>query len=304
MICRIASNHLHIRMFPQLAARVERNVSRTLFLVPVNRSLRGASFTYAKRPSCCFLKSTRLGATTIRSQFNGKIIPMCRTPTNRRCLTDSAKARNQAASSHSGTARPAGRRRRMAHRRGHRPRPAPCPRPGRPSSGPTGRRSGTPGAIPFYASASFSPVHGRSLAIRPSPGHVRPGWNSAVPGSGEPGACRNETRLGETPDRDQQLGGKRHNHHPADPSPASGSRRWRRSGRKTIGRKRRSRAGCGSRDRGGARAGAAGGAGIGGRPTGKGASSGIWGSEPGSRHSQTTSARRPGPSHRKFAATA
>ncbi len=56
-----------------------------------------------------------------------------------------------------------------------------------------------------------------------------------------PGAARrsrNETRLGETPDRDRQLGGKRHNHHSADPSPASESRRWRRSGRKTIGRKR------------------------------------------------------------------
>ena len=29
-------------------------------------------------------------------------------------------------------------------------------------------------------SASFSPVHGRSLVTRPSPGRVRPGWNSAV----------------------------------------------------------------------------------------------------------------------------
>ena len=78
-----------------------------------------------------------------------------------------------------------------------------------------------PEAGPFYGAASFSPVHGRPLTTRPSAGRVRPDWNSAVSGSGEPGACRHETGLTEPPESDEQLAGERYDHHTTDSSPAS-----------------------------------------------------------------------------------
>ena len=64
----------------------------------------------------------------------------------------------------------------------------------------------------------FQPARASPLATRPSPGRVRPVWNSAVSRSGEPSASRHETGLGEPPERDEQLAGERHDHHPADPS--------------------------------------------------------------------------------------
>ena len=67
-------------------------------------------------------------------------------------------------------------------------------------------------------SASFSPQEPRPHATRPSPGRVRPVWNTAVSRSDERGASRHETGLGEPPERDEQLTGERYDHHPADPS--------------------------------------------------------------------------------------
>ena len=74
-----------------------------------------------------------------------------------------------------------------------------------------------PEAGPISRSACFSPQEPRPLATRPSPGRVRPVWNSAVLRSGELGASRHEAGLGEPPERDEQLAGERHDHHPADP---------------------------------------------------------------------------------------
>ena len=54
-----------------LSARFARNKKT----VPVNGSLCSALFTCATRPSCCFLKSTGFVATTIRTRFDGKIMP-------------------------------------------------------------------------------------------------------------------------------------------------------------------------------------------------------------------------------------
>ena len=90
-----------------------------------------------------------------------------------------------------------------------------------PSPNPACCGHSVPEAGPFYGSASFSPVHGRPLTTRPSAGRVRPDWNSAVSGSGEPGACRHETGLTEPPESDEQLAGERYDHHTTDSSPAS-----------------------------------------------------------------------------------
>ena len=91
-----------------------------------------------------------------------------------------------------------------------------------PSPNPACCGHSVPEAGPFYGSASFSPVHGRPLATRASPCRVRPDWSSAVSGSGEPGARRHETGLGQPPERDEQLAGKCHNHDPTDPSSGTG----------------------------------------------------------------------------------
>ena len=80
-----------------------------------------------------------------------------------------------------------------------------------------------PEAGPISRSACFSPQEPRSLVTRPSPGRVRPVLNSAVLRSGELGASRHETGLGEPPERDEQLAGERHDHHPADPPTGSRS---------------------------------------------------------------------------------
>ena len=67
----------------------------------------------------------------------------------------------------------------------------------------------------------FQPCPWSPLTTRPSAGRVRPDWNSAVSGSGEPGACRHETGLTEPPESDEQLAGERYDHHTTDSSPAS-----------------------------------------------------------------------------------
>ena len=74
----------------------------------------------------------------------------------------------------------------------------------------------TPNSYPEGFSATVR--RNRPLATRPSPGRVRPVWNSAVSRSDERGASRHETSLGEPPERDEQLAGERHDHHSADPS--------------------------------------------------------------------------------------
>ena len=74
---------------------------------------------------------------------------------------------------------------------------------------------------PICMAASFSPACGRPLTTRLKPGRVRPDWRSEVLCSGEPGACRHETDLGEPPEGDEQLAGERHDHHPTDPSTRS-----------------------------------------------------------------------------------
>ncbi len=74
---------------------------------------------------------------------------------------------------------------------------------------------------PICMAASFSPARGWPLTTRLKPGRVRPDWRSEVLCSGEPGACRHETGLGEPPEGDEQLAGERHDHHPADPSTRS-----------------------------------------------------------------------------------
>ena len=77
-----------------------------------------------------------------------------------------------------------------------------------------------PGAGPISCSASFSPPEVRPHATRPSAGRVRPVWNDVVSRSDELGAGRHEAGFREPPERDEQLAGERHDHHPADP-PAS-----------------------------------------------------------------------------------
>ena len=64
-----------------------------------------------------------------------------------------------------------------------------------------------PEAGAISQSASFCPSEARPHATRPSPGRVRPVWNSAVSRSGERGASRHEAGLGELPERDEQLAG-------------------------------------------------------------------------------------------------
>ena len=82
-------------------------------------------------------------------------------------------------------------------------------------------RRNVPRVGPICMAASFSPACGRPLTTRLKPGRVRPDWRSEVLCSGEPGACRHETDLGEPPEGDEQLAGERHDHHPTDPSTRS-----------------------------------------------------------------------------------
>ena len=80
-----------------------------------------------------------------------------------------------------------------------------------------------------------SPTLVRPHATRPSAGRVRPDWNTAVSGSGDPGARRHETDLGEPPERYEKLAGKRYDHHPTDTSPAACGSLFKPFAQRTLG---------------------------------------------------------------------